>query len=71
MRPSKGDHAGQTPLLFYSILAAPLSRSATRLEEVDRRETGATIKVADRPCFAPSPHGYAAVLWRVDPRGAS
>ena len=45
--------AGQTPLLSYSVLAVPLSRSAIRRQEVDRREAGARIKVADCPCFAP------------------
>jgi hypothetical protein len=59
-------------MLFYSILAVPLSRSAALFARRWIAEKRApTIKLADRPCFVPSPHGYVAALWRIDPRRAS
>src|SRR5260370_16264954 len=40
-------HRTQTDsMLFYFTFAVPLSSGASRQEEVDRRETGGTIKVA-------------------------
>ncbi len=38
-------------MLFCFTFAVPLSSGASRQEEVDRKETGATIKVAHRPHF--------------------
>src|SRR6476620_606025 len=62
-------HRTQTDsVLFYCTFAVPLSSGASRQEEVDRRETGGTIKVAsarisvERACF------YALAC--TDPLGA-
>ena len=51
-------------MLFYFTLAVSLSSGANRQEEVDRRETGGTIKVALRS-FRSSYTGFASLLWRT------